>query len=192
MRLDAQRLPSYHLDMEYLESARAFSWGVVRRFWWMLPAALVDPFDLLNLFWGISYRPNVWVVWPVFSAGLFVAGLLTFHDLRMKGSQAAPDTDDVEQVARLLREQHLDTVLLENAEGLATGIDYMLFKGVRDRQKLSKAISELVIAAVIRTEYRPGTSGGGITQTMHEQPQTVYHLTELGGRVVRRLREERS
>lgn len=66
----------------------AYGWGVVRRFYLMLPPLLFDPFDLLNIFWGIEYRPSQWVAWPIFAAGLFLAGLLTYHDLKSRPTLA--------------------------------------------------------------------------------------------------------
>ena len=70
--------------MKLLESLGLFLRGIFKRIYWILPTLLLDPFDLLERLWGISYEVPQWAIWTLFAIGWLIASLLTYHELRMQ------------------------------------------------------------------------------------------------------------
>jgi len=74
--------------MELCASAPTFFWGVLRRFYWWVPAILLDPFDFYERYlrphfgWDID-MPSEWFP-VVLAGGMIWAAFLTYHELRSK------------------------------------------------------------------------------------------------------------
>ncbi|GAG28480.1 unnamed protein product, partial [marine sediment metagenome] len=71
---------------ELLVSAWLFVTGILRRFYYVLPALLLDPFDLYerHLYprWGWELTMPDWYFPAAVSVGVLWAAILTFHELR--------------------------------------------------------------------------------------------------------------
>ena len=76
----------------FLESIRVFLWGIIKRVWILIPAFLLDPFDVYNRYinpnlpeqWRSGNAvdmPSEWFPFVLFSL-LMYAALLTYHELR--------------------------------------------------------------------------------------------------------------
>lgn len=70
--------------MELLKSTKLFIWGIIKRIYWVLPTLILDPFDLAKRIFNINYDLPRWSVWTLFVLGWLVAGILTYHELRLK------------------------------------------------------------------------------------------------------------
>ncbi len=70
--------------MELFKSLRLFVIGIVKRLYWILPTMLLDPFDLIERLFNVNYDVPQWAVWSLFAAGLMVAIVLAFHELRVQ------------------------------------------------------------------------------------------------------------
>jgi len=70
--------------MEFFKSASKFLIGTVKRVQWYLPPLLLDPFDIAERVFRMTYFIPQWVAWTLFALGWLVAMLLTYHELRMQ------------------------------------------------------------------------------------------------------------
>ena len=166
------------------ESAWLYALGVLRRWYFLVIALLVVPFDLLNILFGIEYRPNEWAVWPVLAAGLFAGGLLTYHDLRSKNGHVSVPTQQVEQLAKELMDMGIAETLLKYAHNLARGTGPFDFAGDPE------TLAEFRIRGLIEIHHFPGRPGvSGMGQSIHNLARDIYYLTEIGGEVVQWLRQ---
>ena len=52
--------------------------------YWLLPALLLDPFDLAERLFKVNYDVPQWLAWVLAGFGIFIAMLLTYHELRMQ------------------------------------------------------------------------------------------------------------
>ncbi len=79
--------------MQLVQSAGMLFWHSARRIYTLVPAALLDPFDIAERYFGVTYQVATPVIWLVFAAGVFVAVTLAYHDIRMiaKGTQRQED-----------------------------------------------------------------------------------------------------
>lgn len=80
--------------MEVARSAGIFLLGVIKRFYFYLPALLLDPFDFYEKylrawiqreFWPSAPRElavSPWITWSLLGVGLILACVMTYHDLR--------------------------------------------------------------------------------------------------------------
>lgn len=81
---------------QLLESARLFAVGILRRFYWWLAAFLLNPWDVYEKFVRDLLPTRFRADWPVggtwtgyvFVAGLVVAAVLTYHELRIERIRA--------------------------------------------------------------------------------------------------------
>lgn len=69
--------------MEFAASAVSLLWHTSRRVYTLIPALLLDPFDIAERYFGLMYEVPIPVIWGVFSVGVFVAVALAHHDIRM-------------------------------------------------------------------------------------------------------------
>lgn len=70
-----------------LISLHLFVRGVFRRFLWWVPSFLLDPLDLYERFFHRAGEIPNWIFYMAFGAGMFMAALLTFHELRLEGEK---------------------------------------------------------------------------------------------------------
>jgi hypothetical protein len=70
--------------MEHLKSLRLLVIGVLKRIYWILPTLLLNPFDIVERLFNVSYEVPQWAIWSLFAAGWVVAILLAYHELRMQ------------------------------------------------------------------------------------------------------------
>jgi hypothetical protein len=70
--------------MELLKSLRFLIIGVLKRIYWVLPTLLLNPFDIVERLFNVSYEVPQWTIWVLFAAGWAVAILLSYHELRMQ------------------------------------------------------------------------------------------------------------
>ena len=54
---------------------------MVKRVWALIPALLLDPFDLYERLFGVNWNPPLWLMWTIFGVGLFVAAWLTYREI---------------------------------------------------------------------------------------------------------------
>lgn len=62
-------------------SLRDFSWGLLKRWYFLLPAFALDPFDLLERFTLYEWNPPLWLMWSIFGLSLLIAAWLTYRDI---------------------------------------------------------------------------------------------------------------
>lgn len=196
--------------MEFLHSSRLFTWGILRRFYWMLPTLLVDPFDLLKTLFGVEYNPPTWIVWAVFSFGLFLAACLAYHEARTKRGSSAPAAQEVTEAIDRLMNMHftvggehkheIDGVTVLNAIGsdLAAGVSSHHIGTLLSRNldiwigpTMRQILGEMRLADIIEGQFRQPAQADqmGRYQSIAAAPYTMYSLTPLGARVVTSLRE---
>jgi len=70
--------------MELFKSLRLFILGVMKRIYWLLPTLILDPFDLIERLLNVNYDIPQWAIWTLFTIGLMIAIILTYHELRMQ------------------------------------------------------------------------------------------------------------
>lgn len=58
-----------------------FTWGMVKRAWALIPALLLDPFDLYGRLFDVEWDVPLWLMWALFGFGLFVAAWLTYREV---------------------------------------------------------------------------------------------------------------
>lgn len=192
--------------MEFLRSLRLFTWGILKRFYWMLPTFLVDPFDVLSTLFGVEYNPPTWIVWALFSLGLFLAASLAYHEIRVK-SQAGPDAVADHAIARLRKvefsigKRRVDAaaILHALARDLASGVSSHHIEQVLRKRLNTKTRNlpwpdiraELFLANIIRQEHRQPAQAdaSGIFRSFWALPYDIYLLTDFGKQVVGRLRD---
>jgi len=56
--------------------------GVLKRFYWFIPAFLLDPFDIIERWFGIEVETSVWLGWVLLFIGYSIASFLTYRELR--------------------------------------------------------------------------------------------------------------
>lgn len=64
-----------------MDSFVEFTLGVAKRIYWILPALVLDPFDLAERFFKVNYEVPQPLSWILFGIGLFIASYLTHHAL---------------------------------------------------------------------------------------------------------------
>lgn len=70
--------------MDFLKSIWFLLFGILKRIYWLLPALLLDPFDLAERLFKVNYDMPQWGAWVLASLGVFVTIVLTYHELRMQ------------------------------------------------------------------------------------------------------------
>jgi hypothetical protein len=70
--------------VEFLASTWSLLWGVIRRFYYLLPPLVLDPFDLAERLLGVTYSPPASIAWGLLGLGLFVAVAFTYHEIWQK------------------------------------------------------------------------------------------------------------
>ena len=74
------------LQMRIWASLRDFAWGIVKRWYVLLPALALDPFDLVERFSEREWDPPLWMMWAIFGFSLFVAAWLTYREIWIDSS----------------------------------------------------------------------------------------------------------
>ena len=82
--------------MSLLTSAVSLLAGIGKRIYWLLPALLLDPFDIVEQLFNVTYEIPMLVAWGLAGGGLFVATVLTFHELRGKHEEVVALAHSVE------------------------------------------------------------------------------------------------
>jgi hypothetical protein len=81
---------------EYFKSSWLFFKGIFVRIYWLLPALILDPFDLIEKWTRFRYNPPIWIVWLITMIGLVVAVTRTYHAMRMKVIKLEPPVNWIE------------------------------------------------------------------------------------------------
>ena len=71
-------------------SFKPFIWGVIKRGYWLFVSLVTDPFDIAERVFNMTYEPPTWTFGLLLGIAVFIAGFLTYHDLR-KEVQVAID-----------------------------------------------------------------------------------------------------
>jgi hypothetical protein len=83
--------------MDFLKSIGLFLFGILKRFYFSILPALIlilsDLPDLLERYVGISYNVAQSVLWILVIAGIFIAILRAYHELRMQKVALEPTTN---------------------------------------------------------------------------------------------------
>jgi len=72
--------------MEYCRSFILFCQGVLKRIYWLIPAFVTDPFDVLDRL-GVYMNVPPAISWSLVVLGFLVAIILTYHEQRMLGQR---------------------------------------------------------------------------------------------------------
>ena len=70
-------------------SALLFGWGLLHRFFLLVPGILLGVLNLVEMATGATIAVPGWVFWSVLGVGVLVAAFLTFHELRASTSSDA-------------------------------------------------------------------------------------------------------
>lgn len=183
--------------MELLRSLAFFARGILKRIYWLLPALLLDPFDLARTLFGISYDAPLWMIWLLVGTGLFIAGALTYHELRKEVA-----TEGVNAIVARLRkirivvhgrDMDLAELLLILKQPFAYGVTERTIQEVLSQIRVepNAVLAELRLAGVIESQYIDPAPGSPVAsrKSISDLPYHFYTLTEVGKRVVNRLSE---
>ncbi|MCK9526115.1 MAG: hypothetical protein M0R49_09350 [Limnochordia bacterium] len=124
--------------MELAKSGYYLFTGVIKRLYWLAPTLLADPFDIAERWFGVMYEAPWWLVWVLVGIGIFIATLITYHDLRLENIklEQSPKTniklqprkfidynllDNIKTEVRRVHGHHDDAGILHDAE---EGWDY--------------------------------------------------------------------
>jgi len=88
--------------VESLPPLKKYIWGIVKRFYWLLPSLLSDPFDIPERWFNIVYTTPSYLVWVLIGIGLFIASFLTYRELYVESAKKDVPT------ATLQRRTHLN------------------------------------------------------------------------------------
>lgn len=80
--------------MEFLISTRNFLWGIIKRFYFLIPSLFTDPFDFMERWFGIVYTPPPYLFWVLLGLGVFIAGLFAYHELGMQSLKLKSEVSD--------------------------------------------------------------------------------------------------
>ncbi|MBI4283123.1 MAG: hypothetical protein HY663_01475 [Chloroflexi bacterium] len=121
--------------MEILKSAISLICGTIKRVQWYLPPLLLDPFDVVERLWGVSYPIPQWVAWALFGLGWFVAIVVTYHELRMQKIVLERRLEqEIDPIKVEQRKQHF-TRLADIADSLLSGRLKDIQEGVDPQDK---------------------------------------------------------
>jgi hypothetical protein len=67
-----------------LESFGLLLWGILKRLYYLIPSLLLDPFDFVERWFKLMYKPPEWLFWVLLAGGLFIATFLAYHELRLR------------------------------------------------------------------------------------------------------------
>lgn len=73
---------------EVFISMGLFLWGIIKRWYLLLPTIMLDPFDIVGRVFNVTYNPPQWLVWTLFWGGLFLAAWLTYNEIRQQNKVA--------------------------------------------------------------------------------------------------------
>jgi hypothetical protein len=73
--------------VEHLRSLGLLCFGILKRIYWLLPALVTDPFDILERL-GLHINVPPAISWTLAGLGFFAATFLTYHEQRMKALTA--------------------------------------------------------------------------------------------------------
>ncbi len=68
--------------MSFFKSSISLVGGTLKRIYWLVPTLFLDPFDLAERYFDVTYEVPQWLMWSLGAGGLFVAVSLTYHELR--------------------------------------------------------------------------------------------------------------
>jgi len=170
-------------------SMRLFVWGVLRRFYLMLPPLLLDPFDLISRLSAGHYdpNPNPTVTWTLFYVGLFFACVLAYREAITGERQDI----EVRHAARYLSEHDLTSGQSMRSYSLS----WLFFDlrnslggiGVDTRNFPRSSLGPVDWKGVLATFDRVG-----LVKSQHFHPDMahayqVWQLSDLGGRLLQYL-----
>jgi hypothetical protein len=75
---------------QFAISTGDFLWGIITRFWTLIPGIALAGIDLYERKTGKGLEVSTPVFWAILATGIFLAALLTYHDLRKTASQSSP------------------------------------------------------------------------------------------------------
>jgi hypothetical protein len=75
--------------VEFLLSVRQLLLGVAHKLYFLLPALILVPIDLIDRLFGLAYSPPTLLSWALSILGLLLAIALTYHELRVQAIAAA-------------------------------------------------------------------------------------------------------
>ena len=100
--------------MEFFKSIGLLSLGILKRLYYLIPSLFSDPFDVLERWFNVIYEPPQWMFWVLLVAGLCIAIILAYHELRMSTSGYKL----VGETKRLLREIRAEALGLKNKQNM--------------------------------------------------------------------------
>lgn len=87
---------------QLLISAGELLAGTIRRAYTLIPAALLDPFDVAERLFDVTYQVPNYIIWTAVSIGAFVSVTLAYHDLRMSNRRLVRRVNTKTEIARVI------------------------------------------------------------------------------------------
>ena len=79
------------MPMEFTKSLGYFLFGIIKRFWLLLPTLLSDPFDIAERWFNMQYVAPPYMFWLLLSLGCLAAAIMTYHELRCQNLQLSKE-----------------------------------------------------------------------------------------------------